>query len=193
MAGSVSDADILRETSAAHEADPKIPVRSVAEESDLTADRLSWTQGATMGVEGLGGCFLIVSFAGTPADKKNTNEKQFRFLENPYFCGIKTMPMEQTSNLYGLSQPLFWDIDTRNFDIDRNAAWIIQRVLEYGTMKDWMIIEDHFGVDKIVSYAQTLRTLDPVALSFLCFISGTKKEDYRCYHFAKMFPTLWNT
>ena len=101
--------------------------------------------------------------------------------------------MEQSSNLYGLNQRLFWDTDTRNFNIDENAAWIIQRVLEYGTMRDWKILEDHFGVDKIVSYAQTLRTLDPVALSFLCFISGTKKEDYRCYHFAQSFPTLWNT
>ena len=101
--------------------------------------------------------------------------------------------MEQTNTPYGLNQCLFWDIDPQNFDIEKSAAWIIQRVLEYGTMKDWMIIEDHFGVDRIVSYAKTLRTLDPVALSFLCFISGTKKEDYRCYYFAQSFPTLWNS
>lgn len=115
-----------------------------------------------------------------------------RFRENAYFCG-KLNAMAQASNLYGLNQRLFWDVDIRKFNIDRNAAWIIQRVLEYGTMKDWMILEGHFGVDKIASYAQTLRTLDPVALSFLCFISGTKKEDYRCYHFAQSFPTLWNS
>jgi len=101
--------------------------------------------------------------------------------------------MAQTSNLYGLNQRLFWDIDPKKFDIDRNAAWIIQRVLEYGTMKDWSIIESHFGIDGVVSYAQHFRSLDPVALSFLCFISGTKKEEYRCYHFAQSFPTLWNT
>ena len=101
--------------------------------------------------------------------------------------------MAQTSNLYGLNQRLFWDIDPKKFDIDRNAAWIIQRVLEFGTMKDWEIIKDHFGIDGIVSYAQHFRTLDPVALSFLCLISGTKKEDYRCYHFAQSFPTLWNS
>ena len=101
--------------------------------------------------------------------------------------------MERTITPYGLNQRLFWDTDARNFNIDESAAWIIQRVLEYGTMKDWKIIEDHFGIDRIVSYAQTLRTLDPVALSFLCFISGTKKEDYRCYHFAQSFPTLWNS
>ena len=113
--------------------------------------------------------------------------------ENAYFCRINTTEMEQTPNLYGLNQHLFWDIDTQNFDIDRNAAWIIQRVLEYGTMKDWNILERHFGIDKIVSYALNFRTLDPVALSFLCFISNTKKEDYRCYHFAQSLPTPWNS
>ena len=115
------------------------------------------------------------------------------FGKNAYFCKIKTTSMEQSSNLYGLNQRLFWDIDTQNFNIDRNAAWIIQRVLEYGTMKDWNILENHFGVDRIISYAMNFRTLDPVALSFLCFISGTKKEDYRWYHFAQSFPTLWNS
>ena len=37
--GSVSDADIERETTAAHTADPSVPVRTRAEESDLTTDR----------------------------------------------------------------------------------------------------------------------------------------------------------
>ena len=129
----------------------------------------------------------------TLAVKKHKRKKRFRFRGNAYFCKIKTTSMEQSSNLYGLNQRLFWDIDTQNFNIDRNAAWIIQRVLEYGTMKDWNILENHFGIDRIISYAMNFRTLDPVALSFLCFISGTKKEDYRCYHFAQSFPTLWNS
>ena len=101
--------------------------------------------------------------------------------------------MAQSSNLYGLNQHLFWDIDTQHFDIDRSASWIIQRVLEYGSMKDWFIIEDYFGIDKIVAYSMNFRTLDPVALSFLCFISDTKKEDYRCYHIAQSHPTPWNS
>jgi hypothetical protein len=44
--GSVSDADIERETTAAHTADPSVPVRTRAEESDLTSDRLNWVLGA---------------------------------------------------------------------------------------------------------------------------------------------------
>ena len=101
--------------------------------------------------------------------------------------------MENADKLHGLSPYLFWDVDTTNFDIDRSAAWLIQRVLEYGQMSDWNIIKDHFGVNKIVSYAMNFRTLNPMARSFLCFISGKKKEDFRCYRFAQSNPTLWNS
>ena len=101
--------------------------------------------------------------------------------------------MENTDKLYGLSPYLFWDFDTIQFDIDKNAAWIIQRVLEYGQMSDWNIIEKHFGVDKIISYALDFRTLNPIARSFLSFISGVKKEDFRCYRIAQSSPTLWNS
>ena len=101
--------------------------------------------------------------------------------------------MAQNPNLCSLNQHLFWDVDTQHFELDKNASWIIRRVLEYGSMKDWFIIEDHFGIDKIIAYAKDFRTLYPVALSFLCFVSGTKKEDYRCYRMAQLHPTLWNS
>ena len=99
----------------------------------------------------------------------------------------------KSNNLYGFSPHLFWDVDPAKFDIDRNDAWIVQRVLEYGNMEDWKIIEDYFGVDKIVSLALNFRSLDPVARSFLCFLSGKKKEDFRCYRIAQLYPTPWNS
>ena len=49
--GSVSDADILKETTAAHALDPSVQVRNVAEESDLTANRMNWVLGSTVGVK----------------------------------------------------------------------------------------------------------------------------------------------
>ena len=100
--------------------------------------------------------------------------------------------MERTITPYGLNQRLFWDIDSRNFNIDENAAWIVQRVLEYGSMKDWKIIEDHFGVDRIIGYSRDFISLDPVALSFLCFISGAEKEDFRCYRIAQS-NRIWSS
>lgn len=51
VSGSVSDADILKETTAAHAVDPSVPVRSVATEEDLTLDRLNFVLGSTVGIK----------------------------------------------------------------------------------------------------------------------------------------------
>lgn len=51
VTGSVTDEQIKKETTAAHAQDPSVPIRTVALESDLTPDRLTWTLGATMGVK----------------------------------------------------------------------------------------------------------------------------------------------
>lgn len=50
-------------------------------------------------------------------------------------------------------------------------AQIIQRVLEYGTLSDY---------------------LGPRALAYICCISKTSKEEYRCYHTRLRKPTIWN-
>jgi hypothetical protein len=51
VSGSVSDEQIKQETTAAHAQDPSVPIRTVAVESDLTPDRLTWTLGATIGIK----------------------------------------------------------------------------------------------------------------------------------------------
>ncbi len=92
-----------------------------------------------------------------------------------------------------LSQYLFWDIDRSLFDPERNSAQIIKRVLEYGELDDWRAIRDYYGLDRIASDCKTLRSLRPEALSFVCVVTNTRKEDYRCYTFRQSFPTPWNS
>lgn len=92
-----------------------------------------------------------------------------------------------------LSPYLFWDIDVDTFDAERHSAQIIQRVLEYGELEDWRSIRDYYTLDRVVCDCKKLRTLQPKALSFICAISHTKKEDYRCYHFRQSNPTPWNS
>lgn len=81
-----------------------------------------------------------------------------------------------------LSQYLFWDIDLDLFDVENNSAQLIQRVLEYGELDDWRKVRDFYGLERIANDCKKLRSLNPKALSFICAITGTKKEDYRCYH-----------
>lgn len=78
-------------------------------------------------------------------------------------------------------------------DMDKAPGQIIQRVLEYGGWADWQLILNYYGLDKIVDVCKHLRTLDPVCLSYICAISYTNKEDYRCYHIRQSNPTLWNS
>lgn len=92
-----------------------------------------------------------------------------------------------------MSSHLFWDIDLAQADMDRAPAQIVQRVLEYGELSDWRLIRDYYGLDKIVEVCKQLRTLDPVCLSYICAISQTRKEDYRCYRTRQSNPTPWNS
>ena len=92
-----------------------------------------------------------------------------------------------------LSPHLFWDIDREQFDADINSAQLIQRVLEYGELDDWRAVRDFYGLNRIASDCKTLRSLRPEALSFICLVTDTKKEDYRCYNFRQSHPTLWNS
>ena len=88
---------------------------------------------------------------------------------------------------------LFWDVDVSQLTMEADAPYIIQRVMEYGQMNDWRLINRFYGLNRIVNVCQQLRTLDPVCLSFICTISHTKPEQYRCYHFRQSIQTPWNS
>ena len=109
------------------------------------------------------------------------------------FAAVKNTDSKEIPVTEALSSVLFWDMDTTSLTWDSCPAHIIQRVLEYGTLDDWRAIRDHYGIAAIAEHCKTLRTLDPVALAFIVGISETRKEDYRCYHFAQSCPTLWNS
>lgn len=92
---------------------------------------------------------------------------------------------------YQFSPTLFWDTNAEDIDTTANAPYIVQRVLEYGEMSDWRLIKELYGIPKIAQIAQGLRTLEPKALSFICAMSNTKKEQYRCYTMRQSTQGLW--
>lgn len=101
--------------------------------------------------------------------------------------------MSERECISNLSKLLFWDVDMEQANMDSCPSQIIQRVLEYGTLNDWRIILSYYGLDKIVDECRGLRSLDPVALSFISSISHTNKEEYRCYRIKQSNRTLWNS
>lgn len=78
------------------------------------------------------------------------------------------------------SSYLFWDADEKLIDFRENASYVIHRVLEYGEIGDWKLINEYYGLSFIVETAKKFRTLEPRALSFLCVVSHSNREEFRC-------------
>lgn len=94
--------------------------------------------------------------------------------------------MNKKENIEKLSPVLFWDIDKEQADLDKYPSFFIQRVLEYGNLNDWKILLNYYGKNRIASICKSLRTLDKRCLSYICTITNTQKEDYRCYHMTQL-------
>lgn len=90
------------------------------------------------------------------------------------------------------SPHLFWDINKDRLDLTINKSQVIQQVLEYGLLSDWLIIKDLYGIKQIGETAATLRQLDPKALSFIAALSGLPKESFACYTTRQLMPPHWN-
>jgi hypothetical protein len=90
------------------------------------------------------------------------------------------------------SPHLFWDVKREEIDVDKNKAYIISQVLEYGKLNDWKLILSYYGLEQIARTAMDLRSLEKKALSFISQLSGIPKEQFRCYTYQQSIPPHWN-
>ena len=80
-----------------------------------------------------------------------------------------------------LSQRLFWDVDPDTINVDSHRRYIIQRVLERGTIEDLKATIAHYTMPTLVAEAQQIRSLDPVTLAFAACLGNVKEDSFRCY------------
>ena len=79
-----------------------------------------------------------------------------------------------------LSQRLFWDVDPDTINVDSHRRYIIQRVLERGTIEDLKATIAHYTMPTLVAEAQQIRSLDPVTLAFAACLGNVKEDSFRC-------------
>lgn len=89
------------------------------------------------------------------------------------------------------SENLFWDIDAATLDYGKHQRFIVQRVVEYGSLKDWRLICAYYGLNSIVAAAQGLRSLEKKAHVFLAAIGNVPVESFRCYTLKQSNPKHW--
>lgn len=79
-----------------------------------------------------------------------------------------------------LSDHLFWDVDRSGIDPERHAAWLAQRVLEYGRWRDWQILVAHYGKPTLAELVTGLRSLQPRAFAFCRAWFQLPHSSFRC-------------
>ena len=90
-----------------------------------------------------------------------------------------------------LSKHLFWDIDSNLLEWERSKKTIIERVIERGSLEEWVCIVKVYTLEGIVNTAKMFRTMSPIDLNFIATISNTPKEEFRCFNTRLLTSQHW--
>jgi hypothetical protein len=101
--------------------------------------------------------------------------------------------MNTNYKIQDLSTHLFWDVDTNFIKFETSKEQIIYKVLEYGLINDWHIIQAVYGLETIKNVSLELRSLDVVTVSFLSHLFNIDKSNFRCYKQKLSNQNYWNS
>lgn len=93
---------------------------------------------------------------------------------------------------YSLTKSLFWDVNFEDIDSQKHSLFITERVLTRGTLDDFRVLKNYFGVEKLKSIIIEIKNLDERTLSFCSVYFSIPKTKFRCYNFKQSNQTHWN-
>lgn len=100
----------------------------------------------------------------------------------------------RSSYIIDLFSPhLFWDVDKSLLDFNRSKAQIIERVVTFGFIADWKLIQEIYSKDEIKDTVCSMRNMDKVTLSFLAHYFKIEKTEFRCYTLSQSTTSFWNS
>ena len=80
----------------------------------------------------------------------------------------------------------------QELDMDKHKSYIVGRVIDYGKMQDWRIINAYYSKEQLREIVLNLRTLLPQSLSFVSTVFQIPVEQFRCYEQTQLKPLHWN-
>jgi hypothetical protein len=90
-----------------------------------------------------------------------------------------------------LSKEIFWDTNYDAIDWDKSYQWVICRVLDRGSLKDWFQIKENYGIEKILAVAQDAKYLSKKTIYFLSAIYTIPLTQFRCYNLMQFQQEQW--
>ncbi len=101
--------------------------------------------------------------------------------------------MKESVKIDDFSPYLFWDIDKSQLDLNTSKEQIIYKVVEYGMMKDWLLLQKIYPKEVIKEVVLNLRSLDKVTISYLSHFFKIDKTQFRCYKQSQSSQYFWNS
>jgi hypothetical protein len=89
---------------------------------------------------------------------------------------------------------LFWDCRPETLDVDRHAPFVLERLLEYGSLASARWALDTYGTERLTTFLRErgIRTLSRKTLSFWTLLLGLEGEP--CFHRSSLDRSrpYWN-
>ena len=96
------------------------------------------------------------------------------------------------ANIKELSNHLFWDVDIDTLDLKKHKSFIMERVFNYGQLKDFKLIFKLYESRDIQKEIIHLKNLSSKSLHFLSFYFSIPKEQFKCYILKQLKDQHWN-
>jgi hypothetical protein len=93
---------------------------------------------------------------------------------------------------HSLSKSLFWDVNFEDLDSQAHSLFITERVLTRGTLVDFKVLKNYFGIEKLKAIIVEIKNLDERTLSFCSVYFSIPKINFRCYNLKQSNLTHWN-
>jgi hypothetical protein len=95
-------------------------------------------------------------------------------------------------DINNLSEHLFWDIDRKSLDFQKNKTTIIERVFTRGNLQDLQIVIQFYGVETIKQEIVKAGFLDKKTLNFASIFLNIPKNEFKCYTKIQSKQVHWN-
>ena len=82
----------------------------------------------------------------------------------------------------GLPSHLFWDVDIQQLDWETNARLIVERVIERGSYKDLLLIQEKYGKQRIGAILKQTVFMPPKDIWFVHIYFDIPLKSLKCYN-----------
>ena len=74
----------------------------------------------------------------------------------------------------------FWDVDVSSVDVDKDASFIIHRLLEWGDVEDIRWLLNRYPKNLLISNLQDCRSLNPKSAVFWALLLNVPLGELKC-------------